>query len=201
MRIVTDNRDSDTPDEVWLLEHPPVFTLGLNGDPAHILDPGDIPVVKIDRGGQVTYHGPGQVIAYVMLDLRRLGLGVRGLVRLLEKTVIDTLATLGIQAEGREDAPGVYVDGRKIAALGLRVRRGCTFHGLALNADMDLAPFARIHPCGYENLEVTSIAELADCPAPEALQQMLVSHLARHLGYTDVRTSPEARAFSALPHD
>ena len=185
MRRFTDERQADTADEIWLLEHPPVFTLGLNADRSHVLDPGDIPVIQIDRGGQVTYHGPGQLVVYVLLDLRRLGIGVRRLVRTLEQAVIDLLADAGISAAGRPDAPGVYTDGRKIAALGLRIRRGCSFHGLALNVGMDLAPFRRIHPCGFEQLEVTSMAALMDNPNPEQVKQALLSHLVRHLGYTD----------------
>jgi lipoyl(octanoyl) transferase len=160
MRRFTEHRDEHTPDEIWFLEHPPVFTLGLRGDRRHLLAPGEIPVVAIDRGGQVTVHGPGQLIVYPLLDLKRLGLGVRTLVRVLEAAVIETVAAYGIVAEARRDAPGVYVDGRKIAALGLRVRRNCSYHGLAVNVSMDLGPFSRIHPCGFEGLEVTQLADL-----------------------------------------
>jgi lipoyl(octanoyl) transferase len=160
MQNFTDGRGPDTPDELWLLEHPPVYTLGQAGRPEHVLDAGDIPVIEIDRGGQVTYHGPGQLVAYLLLDLRRAGMGVKRLVHLLEQSVIDLLAGYGIEAAARPDAPGVYVDGAKIAALGLRVRRGCSFHGLALNVDMDLEPFSRIDPCGYPGLAVTQIADL-----------------------------------------
>ncbi|WKZ12164.1 MAG: lipoyl(octanoyl) transferase LipB [Gammaproteobacteria bacterium] len=156
----TMERDPGTPDELWLLQHPPVFTLGMNADPAHVLDAGDIPVVRVDRGGQVTYHGPGQVVAYVLLDLGRRHLGVRALVSLLEDVVVATLARYDIRAASRPAAPGVYVDGAKIASLGLRVRRGASYHGLALNVDMDLAPFARINPCGYPGIEVTQVAAL-----------------------------------------
>ncbi|WP_018953237.1 lipoyl(octanoyl) transferase LipB [Thioalkalivibrio sulfidiphilus] len=160
MQAFTDTRDETTADELWLVEHPPVFTLGLNGKPEHVLDPGPIPVIPVDRGGQVTYHGPGQAVLYVLVDLRRRGLGVRALVTLLEQAVIAFLADHGIRAEARPDAPGVYVDGAKIAALGLRVRRGASYHGLALNVDPDLSAFARINPCGYEGLETTSLKAL-----------------------------------------
>jgi lipoyl(octanoyl) transferase len=160
MKRFTDGRDESTADELWLLEHPPVFTLGMAADPAHVLDAGDIPVVQTDRGGQVTYHGPGQLVAYPLLDLKRLGLDVGSLVLLLEQCVIELVTGFGIAAEGRRDAPGVYVDGRKLAALGLRVRRGASYHGLALNVELDLAPFARINPCGMADLPVTSLKEL-----------------------------------------
>lgn len=160
MQQFTDRRDAATEDELWLLEHPPVFTLGMAADSSHVLAPGDIPLVQTDRGGQVTYHGPGQLVAYPLIDIRRLGLGVRNLVMLLEQCVIDLVAAHGITAQGRRDAPGVYVDGAKLASLGLRVRRGASYHGLALNVDMDLAPFARINPCGMAGLAVTSMARL-----------------------------------------
>lgn len=158
MQAFTERRAADTRDELWLVEHPPVFTMGLNGKPEHLLNPGDIPVVPVDRGGQVTYHGPGQIVAYTLLDLRRLGLGPRQLVTALEAGVIALLAEYGISAMGRRDAPGVYVDGAKIAALGLRVRRGCCYHGLSLNVAMDLEPFSRINPCGYPGLQVTQLS-------------------------------------------
>jgi lipoic acid synthetase len=160
MQRITDTRDEHTPDEIWLLEHPPVFTQGLNGNPGHVLAAGDIPVVQIDRGGQVTYHGPGQLVVYPLIDIRRAGLGVRDLVTALERAVIDYCATLGIQAECRKNAPGVYVDGRKIASVGLRIRRGASYHGLAFNVNMDLEPFQRINPCGYAGLEMTQLASL-----------------------------------------
>ena len=152
-------RTRHTPDELWLVQHHPVFTLGLNGKPEHLLDPGDIPVARIDRGGQVTYHGPGQLLAYTLLDLNRLRMGPRRLVETLEQAVIDTLAHYGIGAQSRRDAPGVYVAGKKIAALGLRIRRGCCYHGLSFNVAMDLSPFRRINPCGYADLEVTQVAD------------------------------------------
>jgi len=149
MRAFTDARQAATPDELWLLEHPPVFTQGLAGKPEHVLAPGDIPVVQTDRGGQITYHGPGQLVAYPLLDLGRLGLGVRTLVCHLEQCVIDLLADHGLEGSRREGAPGVYVEGAKIASIGLKVRKGCTYHGLAFNIAVDLAPFARINPCGF----------------------------------------------------
>jgi lipoyl(octanoyl) transferase len=160
MQTFTETRTPDTQDEIWLLEHPPVFTLGMNGKSHHVLMPGDIPVVKIDRGGQVTYHGPGQLVVYPLLDLRRLQLGVRDLVIALENAIIVTVARFGIQAAGKRDAPGVYVQGRKLASIGLRIKRGCSYHGLALNVAMDLEPFKRINPCGYAGLEVTQVSEL-----------------------------------------
>lgn len=160
MRKFTDTREPDAADELWLTEHTPVFTLGRNGDTAHILSPGDIPVVQSDRGGQVTYHGPGQLVAYTLFDLQRHKMGPRGLVRHLESAVIQTLSQYGIGAESRANAPGVYVDGRKVASLGLRIRRGCSYHGVSFNIDGDLEPFRRINPCGYQGLEVTSLKEL-----------------------------------------
>ncbi|MBW7931245.1 MAG: lipoyl(octanoyl) transferase LipB [Gammaproteobacteria bacterium] len=169
MQRFTNERDATTTDEVWLLEHGPVFTLGLNGDPHHVLGAGDIPVVKVDRGGQVTYHGPGQLVAYTLLDLPRRQLGVRALVTALEAAIIDTLAAYGIDAASKPKAPGVYVDGAKIGSLGLRVRRNCSYHGLALNVDMDLEPFSRINPCGYAGLAVTDIARLG---GPSSLEQV-----------------------------
>jgi lipoyl synthase len=164
MQRITDTRDADTPDEIWLLEHPPVFTLGMNADAGHVLAAGDIPVVKIDRGGQVTYHGPGQLVVYPLIDIRRAGLGVRDLVTALERAVIAYCASLGIAAECRKNAPGVYVDGKKIASVGLRIRRGASYHGLAFNVNMDLEPFQRINPCGYAGLQMTQLASqgLAD---------------------------------------
>lgn len=160
MQRFTDGRTADTPDELWLLQHPRVFTQGVSGKSEHLLAPGDIPVVQVDRGGQVTYHGPGQWVLYLLLDLRRRNLGVRALVDLMEGAVVETLAARGIQAAPDPKAPGVYVDGAKIASLGLRVRRGCSYHGLSLNVDMDLEPFQRINPCGHAGLAVTSLATL-----------------------------------------
>ena len=160
MRQLTEHRDRDTPDELWLLQHPRVFTQGQAGKAEHVLAPGDIPVIPVDRGGQVTYHGPGQWVIYLMVDLKRSGLGVRALVTLIEESIVGLLAEYGIDAAPDPKAPGVYVNGDKIASLGLRVRRGCSYHGLSLNVDMDLEPFQRINPCGYEGLQVTSMAKL-----------------------------------------
>lgn len=160
MQAFTRERSADTPDELWLLQHHPVFTQGQAGKPEHILDAHDIPVVQSDRGGQVTYHGPGQLVVYFLLDVRRRNIGVRGLVDLIEQSVLELLLGYGISGELRRSAPGVYVDGRKIAALGLRIRKGCSLHGLSFNIDMDLAPFGWINPCGYEGLEATQLADL-----------------------------------------
>jgi lipoyl(octanoyl) transferase len=160
MQDFTDSRSPDTPDELWLLQHPRVFTQGQAGKAEHLLHPGDIPVIQVDRGGQVTYHGPGQWVLYLMVDLRRRHDGVRDLVDLIERSIVMLLAEYGVEAKPRPEAPGVYVDGAKIASLGLRVRRGCSYHGLALNVDMDLEPFQRINPCGYAGLEITSMARL-----------------------------------------
>jgi lipoyl(octanoyl) transferase len=161
MQAFTAERTAATRDEIWFVEHPPVYTLGMRADRSHLLAPRDIPVVQIDRGGQVTYHGPGQLVTYVLLDLERLALTPRALVQALENAVIDTVAQYGVRAAGRRDAPGVYVDGAKLAAVGLRVKRRCSYHGLAVNVAMDLAPFAGINPCGYAGLEVTDLRTLA----------------------------------------
>jgi len=160
MRRYTDERDANSPDQLWLLQHPRVFTQGQAGKAEHVLAPGDIPVVQVDRGGQVTYHGPGQWVVYLLIDLKRRGMGVRALVSLIERTIVVLLREYGLESAADPGAPGVYVDGRKIAALGLRVRRGCSYHGLSLNVDMDLEPFQRINPCGYTGLEVVSLASL-----------------------------------------
>lgn len=183
MRAFTDSRGPDSPDEVWLLQHPPVFTQGQAGRSEHLLAPGSIPVIQVDRGGQVTYHGPGQVVIYLLLDLRRRELGVRALVDLIEQSVVRLLADYGIDSEPRPDAPGVYVAGEKIASLGLRVRRGCSYHGLALNVDMDLEPFQRINPCGHPGLRVTSMASLLPPPAPavDAVGRRLLAVLTANL--------------------
>lgn len=182
MQRFTRERTPDTADEIWLLQHPPIYTYGVAGRAAHLPRADDgIPLLKVDRGGQVTYHGPGQLIAYVLVDLQRRGLRVRGLVRLLEQAVIDLLAEFGIAASGREDAPGVYVQGAKIAALGLRIRRGCSYHGLSLNVDMDLAPFRQIDPCGYPDLAVTQLRDLAVVPPMERVQQSLTAQLSHKL--------------------
>ena len=180
MQQFNQQRTADTADEIWLLQHPPVFTLGLNGKQEHVLDAGDIPLVQTDRGGQVTYHGPGQLIAYILFDVRRNKQGVRDMVSGLEQSVIDLLAEDEVNAVARKDAPGVYVDGRKIAALGLRVKQGGCYHGLSLNVDMDLTPFQRINPCGYEGLEVTSMRQLGLGYNIEQISQRLLEHLCRH---------------------
>ena len=159
MQAFNSTRDEATEDQLWLVEHPPVFTLGLAGRPEHVLSPGDIPIVKTDRGGQVTYHGPGQAVIYTMLDLRRLGIGAKELVKRIEQAVIDTLAGYGIEGARRSGMPGVYVRGAKIAAIGLRIARGCSYHGVALNSGVDLAPFSRIDPCGYPGLESTRLRD------------------------------------------
>lgn len=182
MQAYTERRDADTPDELWCVEHPGVYTVGLNGKREHLLAPGAIPVVHVDRGGQVTYHGPGQLVLYPLLDLRRLKLGVRELVSGLERAVIALLADYGIAAVGRRDAPGVYVDGAKIAALGLRVRRGCCYHGLSLNVAMDLEPFARINPCGYAGLQVTQLSALVPAAELAAVKQELSAQVAAVFG-------------------
>ena len=190
MQAFTDARDADTPDELWLVEHDPVFTLGQAGKPEHVLAPGDIPVLHVDRGGQVTYHGPGQLVLYPLLDLRRLKVGVKEYVCKIEQAIIDTLADWNIEAVRREGAPGVYVAGAKIAALGIRVRRGCSFHGLAFNIDMDLSPFSRINPCGYEGLQVTSMVDLGGPSGLEAVKPALVEHIARQFGLIVEPASP-----------
>lgn len=182
MQAFTDARDDSTPDELWLVEHEPVFTLGQAGKPEHVLMPGDIPVLHVDRGGQVTYHGPGQLVLYPLLDLKRLKTGVREYVERIEQAVIDTLADWNIEGVRRCGAPGVYVNEAKVMALGIRVRRGCTFHGLAFNIAMDLEPYRRINPCGYAGLQVTSVADLGGPSGLDAVKPALVAHLARQFG-------------------
>ncbi|MEZ5451841.1 MAG: lipoyl(octanoyl) transferase LipB [Thiothrix sp.] len=184
MQAFTQQRDENTPDEIWLVQHSPVFTLGRNGKMEHVLAPGDIPVIPIDRGGQVTYHGPGQLVVYLLLDIRRKNnLGVRDLVMRIEQAVVDLLAHYGVVAEGDRDAPGVYVQGSKIAALGLRVTKGRTYHGLSLNVDMDLEPFQRINPCGYAGLQVTQCKDLGIMLQPFELAGELCECLAARLEY------------------
>ncbi|MGH8125115.1 MAG: lipoyl(octanoyl) transferase LipB [Rhodanobacteraceae bacterium] len=190
MQAFTDARGPDTPDELWLVEHEPVFTLGQAGKPEHVLAPGDIPVLHVDRGGQVTYHGPGQIVTYPLLDLRRLQLGVRELVRRIEQAVIDTLAEWNIQGLRREGAPGVYVGEAKIAALGLRVRRGCTFHGLAFNIAMDLEPFRRINPCGYADLQVIQMLDLGGPSQLADVEDVLIGELGRQFGLSPQEADP-----------
>ena len=182
MQRFTDERDANTRDEIWFTEHKPVFTLGLNAAREHLLAPGDIPVVQIDRGGQVTYHGPGQLMIYPLVDIRRARIGVRELVTALEQSVVDLAATYGIEAASRADAPGVYVSGVKVASVGLRIRRGASFHGMALNVNVDLEPFSRINPCGFENLEVTDLARLEAESDLAVIREKLLPHLLRHLG-------------------
>ena len=182
MQRHVDGSGPSTPDELWFLEHPPVFTMGMNARSEHLLAPGDIPVVNIDRGGQVTYHGPGQLVVYPLLDLPRLGLGVRELVVAIERAISDTVAEWGIAAAGRRDAPGVYVDGRKLASIGLRIRRGHSYHGLALNVAMDLEPFRRINPCGYAGLEMTQLTELGGPSDLRAVAAALAPRLLAGLG-------------------
>ena len=183
MRAFTDGRDAQTPDELWLLQHPRVFTQGQAGKAEHVLAAEDIPVVQVDRGGQVTYHGPGQLVVYLLVDIRRLDFGVRKLVDIIEASIVRLLAEHGIDSTARRDAPGVYVEGEKIAALGLRVRRGCSYHGLSLNVDMDLEPFQRINPCGHRDLQVTSMAQrvLGEVPALEQIGERLAEILSAAL--------------------
>ena len=185
MRAFAENRDADTLDELWWVEHPPVFTQGMAGKAEHLLATGAIPVIQVDRGGQVTYHGPGQVVVYCLLDVRRLGLGVRALVTALERSVIELLAAHGVTAHARPDAPGVYVDGAKVASLGLRIRQGRSYHGLSLNVAMDLEPFTRINPCGYPGLQVTQLRDLGLDLTPDAVGEVLLPILGHQLGYTN----------------
>jgi lipoyl(octanoyl) transferase len=183
MQRFTDERDAATPDEIWFLEHPPVFTLGMNASPAHVLAPGDIPVVQIDRGGQVTYHGPGQLVVYPLIDLRRAKLGVRSIVTALEQSVIQLAAELGIAAQTRQGAPGIYVGEKKLGSVGIRIRRHCSYHGLALNVHMDLEPFGRINPCGYQGLQMTQLSSLGGPGSVAAAAARLEPHLLRALGF------------------
>jgi len=182
MQKFTDERDESTQDEIWFCEHPPVFTLGLNASKEHLLAPGDIPVVQIDRGGQVTFHGPGQLMVYPLIDIRRANIGVRTLVTALEQSVVDLAAEFDVAAAARADAPGVYVDGNKLASVGLRIRRGSSFHGMALNVDVDLEPFTRINPCGYAELEMTDLHRLGIDLQLAAASERLLPHILRHLG-------------------
>jgi lipoyl(octanoyl) transferase len=190
MQAFTDARTAETVDELWVVEHEPVFTLGQAGKWEHVLMPGDIPVVPVDRGGQVTYHGPGQIVAYPLIDLRRAGIGVREFVQRIEQAIIDSLAEWNIVAVRKDGAPGVYVAGAKVAALGLRVRRGCTFHGLAFNVNMDLEPFHRINPCGFQGLQVTQVLDLGGPSRLAEVESVLVSELARQLRLQAVPAEP-----------
>jgi lipoyl(octanoyl) transferase len=185
MQRFTEERTATTPDEIWFLEHPPVFTLGLNASRAHLLAPGEIPVVQIDRGGQVTYHGPGQLVVYPLLDLKRAHLGIRDFVGALEQAVIDLAAQFGIAAESHRSARGVYVAGRKLASIGVRVRRGGSYHGLALNVALDLSPFGRINPCGYAGLEMTQLSQLGGPGDVTLCASLIELHLRRALGLPD----------------
>ena len=185
----TERRDGTTDDEIWLLQHPPVFTQGQAGKKEHLLKPGTIPVIKTERGGQITYHGPGQLICYVLLNLRRLDLTIKNLVRLIEQSVIDLLNQFGITSERRDNAPGIYVDKAKISALGLRVRKGCTFHGLALNVNMDLEPFSRINPCGFPGMAVTQMSDLGIDPGIRETGNELIKILCDHLQYSSTTIS------------
>ncbi|HFQ5340236.1 lipoyl(octanoyl) transferase LipB [Vibrio vulnificus] len=197
MHEFTDTRNEETPDEVWLVEHNPVFTQGQAGKAEHLLNTGDIPVVQSDRGGQVTYHGPGQLVAYFLINLRRKKLGVRDLVTTIENLVINTLKAYNIDSAARPDAPGVYVEGRKICSLGLRIRKGCSFHGLALNVNMDLSPFLRINPCGYQGMEMVQVSELGGPKDIALVEQKLVKELVNLLGYEQVEFSTEAEVREA----
>ena len=187
MQRFTDARDDATPDEIWFTEHPPVFTMGLNASKEHLLAPGDIPVVQIDRGGQVTFHGIGQLMVYPLIDLSRGGIGVRRLVTALEQSIVDLAAEHGVSAAARKDAPGVYVDGDKLASVGLRIRRGCSFHGMALNVAIDLEPFSRINPCGYENLGMTDLQRLGIDLDLSLASRRLLPHFLKHLGFADAK--------------
>lgn len=192
MHDFTDQRDDSTRDEVWLVEHNAVFTQGQAGKAEHLLNTGDIPVVQSDRGGQVTYHGPGQIVAYFLINLRRKKLGVRELVTDIENLVINTLKAYNIDSAARPDAPGVYVDGKKICSLGLRIRKGCSFHGLALNVNMDLSPFLRINPCGYQGMEMVQVSNLGGPTRIEDVEQQLIKELVSLFGYEEVEFSTEA---------
>lgn len=185
MKTFTERRTPETPDEIWILQHKPVFTQGQAGKPEHLLFTGDIPVVQSDRGGQVTYHGPGQLMGYILVDIKRLGLGPRELVDTIENSIVRLLAEYGIQSQPDKDAPGVYVGKQKIASLGLRIRKGFSFHGLAINVDMDLEPFQRINPCGYAGMEMTQIKHFMDNPDISAVGQKLAAHIQQALSYKD----------------
>ncbi len=186
MQDYTDNRDEQSLDELWLVEHPPVFTQGQAGKEEHLLMPGDIPVVKVDRGGQVTYHGPGQQVIYFLIDLKRRKMGVRELVTMIENSIVNMLARFDIDAYARPDAPGVYVDGRKVASLGLRVRKGCTFHGLAININMDLSPFLRINPCGYAGMEMIQTSDIGGPQQVNEAGEALVAEIQQLLATENV---------------
>ncbi len=183
MQQYTDARDEGSDDQLWVLQHPPVFTQGQAGKTEHLLAPGDIPVVQVDRGGQVTYHGPGQLVIYLLFDIERMGIGARQLVTIIENSIVATLRLYGIDSEARQDAPGVYVEGRKIASIGLRIRKGRCFHGLSINVDMDLSPFKMINPCGYSGLEMTQLSEFDGWEPVEPFAGRLVDALREQFGY------------------
>jgi len=191
MQHLTDNRDKCTTDEIWLLEHEPIFTQGQAGKAEHLLNTGDIPVVQVDRGGQVTYHGPGQLVVYLMIDLRRNKIGVRDIVTLMENTIISVLATFSVTAYAKSDAPGVYVGNTKIASLGLRVRRGSSFHGLALNLDLDTEPFLRINPCGYAGMQMSNLSDYVDNIDKQQVAQLMADHIVQEIGYQSVTLATE----------
>lgn len=186
MQEFTQNRGEEAGDEIWLLEHAPVFTQGQNGKPEHVLNPGDIPVVQTDRGGQVTYHGPGQLMIYTLIDLRRKKMNIRELVSQLEQTFVDFLAEYNIEAAANPAAPGVYVNGKKIASIGLRVRKGCSYHGVAFNVALDMEPFTRINPCGYSQLQMASLSELGGPKNTLEAGRGLIKHLMKNLRYTSL---------------
>ena len=183
MKKFTDSREAHAPDEIWFVQHPPVYTLGQAGKVEHLLTPGDIPVVHSDRGGQVTYHGPGQLVCYLLIDVRRRKLGVRDLVTAIEQSIVQLIKAYGVVSESKREAPGVYVDGRKLAALGLRIRKGCSYHGLSLNVDMDLEPFSNINPCGFEGLEVIDMKRLGIDRSMTEVMEALTDILIRQIGY------------------
>ena len=191
MQHLTDNRTNETVDELWFLQHSKVFTQGQAGKAEHVLAPGDIPVIQVDRGGQVTYHGPGQLVVYLMVNIKRKKLGARALVTLIENAIVATLKQQGIEAAPKKDAPGVYTNGKKIASLGLRIRKGCSFHGLALNIDMDIEPFHRINPCGYQGLEMCQVSDFVKKPHFDTILQQLQSQLQTDLGYTSAHILTE----------
>ena len=183
MKKFTDSREAHAPDEIWFVQHPPVYTLGQAGKVEHLLTPGDIPVVHSDRGGQVTYHGPGQLVCYLLIDVRRRKLGVRDLVTAIEQSIVQLIKAYGVVSESKREAPGVYVNGRKLAALGLRIRKGCSYHGLSLNVDMDLEPFSNINPCGFEGLEVIDMKRLGIDRSMTEVREALTDILIREIGY------------------
>lgn len=186
MQKYTDSRDADSEDQLWVLQHTPVFTQGQAGKPEHVLFAGDIPVVNVDRGGQVTYHGPGQLVIYLLLDIERLGIGARALVTRIEDSIVRTLALYGIEAESRKDAPGVYVDGKKIGSIGLRIRKGRSYHGLSVNVDMDLEPFSRINPCGYKGMEMTQLSYFEGAEPIEQFSARVVDIISKVFGYEEI---------------